>query len=229
MPGSARRPCAHGQMFCLLEPYVPTDCETPGKRAAAFPARWRGDEAADPGTPSPPPGGAPLGNLGLENALQPAPESRRDPNVVVQGLDGSLEFGRRDVAGLRTRRATRVPPDAAEVAEAALGDGVVELRATLRADQRALQVVIVLPAALAAGGVRVEDRLHSLEQLPGNERGGESFLCRPGAGIRKEDGTTGPAVTAGQRFSARWPTDRADRADLDQPGCRSRRPCRPRP
>jgi hypothetical protein len=57
---------------------------------------------------------------------------------------------------------------------------------------------------------------------------GESFLCRPGAGIRKEDGTTGPDVTAGQRFSARWPTDRAGGADLDQPGCRSRRPCRPR-
>jgi hypothetical protein len=47
-------------------------------------------------------------------------------------------------------------------------------------------------------------------------------------GRRKEDGTTGPDVTAGQRFSARWPTDRAGGADLDLPGCRSRRPCRPR-
>jgi hypothetical protein len=57
---------------------------------------------------------------------------------------------------------------------------------------------------------------------------GASLLCRPGAGLRKEDGTTGPDVTAGPRFSARWPTDRAGGADLDQPGSAARSPPRTR-
>jgi len=56
-----------------------------------------------------------LGNLGPENALQPASERRRDPDALVESLDLSFEHGGGDVAALRASRAPRVPPDAPEV------------------------------------------------------------------------------------------------------------------
>jgi hypothetical protein len=86
-----------------------------------------------------------LGHLDPEDPLQPASEGRRDPDALVESLDISFELGGRDVAALR---APGVPPDTAEVAEAALRERVVELRSALGADQRALQVVVVLPTAL---------------------------------------------------------------------------------
>jgi hypothetical protein len=92
-----------------------------------------------------------LGHLDPEDPLQPASEGRRDPDALVESLDLSFELGGRDVPALRASSAPGVPPDAAEVAEAAFGERVVELRPALGADQRALQVVVVLPAALAAG------------------------------------------------------------------------------
>ncbi|HEX6227893.1 MAG TPA: hypothetical protein VFZ41_00330 [Solirubrobacterales bacterium] len=91
----------------------------------------------------------PVGDLDPEDPLQPAPERHGDLDAFVKGLDLPLELGGRDVSALQAASPAGVPPDAAEVAEAALGDHVVELRAALGADQRALQVVVVLPAPLS--------------------------------------------------------------------------------
>ncbi|HEX6579299.1 MAG TPA: hypothetical protein VF195_00255 [Actinomycetota bacterium] len=116
-----------------------------------------------------------LGDLGPENSLQAAPERRRDGDAFIEGLDLSLEVGGLDVPALRASRATGVPSDAAEVAKPTLGDCVVQARAALRADQRALQVVVVLPAPLPACGVRVKHVLHLVEQLTEDERLVDAF------------------------------------------------------
>jgi hypothetical protein len=65
-----------------------------------------------------------LGDLGPKNPLQSAPERRRDPDLLVEGLNRAFEIEGRNVPSRGAARASGVPPDAAEVPEAALGDRV---------------------------------------------------------------------------------------------------------
>ena len=71
-----------------------------------------------------------LVDLDPEHAIQPPPERRRS-GLLRTGLDPSFELGGRNVAALGAACASRVPPNAAEVPEAALGNRVVQLRAAL--------------------------------------------------------------------------------------------------